>query len=432
MAADHRGPEWRSMTFETPQDRSHTAEVPPITEGKTFQNAGKTAKIGETSQRGKSASRPDIVCFSHLRWDFVFQRPQHLLTRFGRQGRVFYMEEPIRSDAREPTLVTANRGQGVMLWIPHIPAAFSHEQALQAQRELLDAALARWGVSDFVAWYYTPMALPFTSHLHAAVTVFDCMDELSAFAGAPPEMVAMESRLLAASDLVFTGGVSLYEAKKKRHHRVFPFPSSIDKDHFLKAKLAHPDPEDQRGIGGPRVGYHGVIDERLDLDLLAKAAALKPEWQWILIGPVCKIDPATLPRRANIHYLGKKEYADLPRYLAHWQAAMMPFAHNPSTRFISPTKTPEYLAAGKPVVSTSIRDVQNPYGVSGLVQIADTPEDFVHACAKAMAQGGDRKWHAAAERFLSQMSWEKTWSAMNDLVVSAFAEGSSRGRSMHV
>jgi glycosyltransferase involved in cell wall biosynthesis len=430
------------MTFETPQDRSHTTEFSPATEGKAFQktgkenagkeNAGKDAKTGKSAGRGKSASIPDLVCFSHLRWDFVFQRPQHLLTRFGRQGRVFYMEEPVRVESGEPFIMTANRGPGVMLWVPHIPAAFSPEDALKAQRELLDAALARWNIVDFVAWYYTPMALHYTSHLDAALIVFDCMDELSAFSGAPPEMAAMESRLLAASDLVFTGGVSLYEAKKKRHHRVFAFPSSIDKDHFMKAKLAHPDPEDQVKIGRPRIGYHGVIDERLDLDLVAKAAELKPEWQWILIGPVCKIDPATLPRRSNIHYLGKKDYADLPRYLSHWQAAMMPFAHNPSTRFISPTKTPEYLAAGRPVVSTSIRDVKDPYGTAGLVQIADTPEGFVHACAKAMAQGGDRKWQAAAERFLSNMSWDKTWSSMNDIMVSALAEAASQGRSGHV
>ena len=200
----------------------------------------------------------------------------------------------------------------------------------------------------------------------------------------------------------------------------------------MKARMASPDPTDQMRIGGPRIGYHGVIDERLDLDLLAKAAELKPEWQWILIGPVCKIDPATLPRRANIHYLGKKDYSELPRYLAHWQAAMMPFAHNPSTRFISPTKTPEYLAAGRPVASTSIRDVKNPYGALGLVQIADTPVDFVHACAKAMVQGGDRKWRAEADRFLSRMSWDKTWSAMNDLVVSELAAHAGQVRSIHV
>jgi glycosyltransferase involved in cell wall biosynthesis len=375
---------------------------------------------------------PDLVCFSHLRWDFIFQRPQHLLTRFGRRRRVFYMEEPLRMDAGESFMHTSIRSDGVMLWTPHIPAGFTPEEAVRAQRDLLDAALSRWKISRFVAWYYTPMALYFTSHLKPALTVFDCMDELSAFAGAPPALPEMERKLLSRADLVFTGGVSLYEAKRDRHRNVHAFPSSIDKDHFLHAREGSPEPDDQKGIGKPRIGYHGVIDERMDLDLLAQIADLKADWHWILVGPVCKIDPASLPMRPNIHYLGRKDYAELPRYLGKWQAAMMPFAHNASTRFISPTKTPEYLAAGRPVVSTSIRDVVDPYGRSGLVQIADTPADFVAKCALAMAQAKDRIWRAEVDRFLSGISWDRTWNSMNDLIVAAIGAKTAQGRAIHV
>ncbi|MDB5103105.1 MAG: PEP-CTERM/exosortase A-associated glycosyltransferase, family [Fibrobacteres bacterium] len=395
-------------------------------------NPASNGHLTLTEENPQKESTRDLVCFSHLRWDFVFQRPQHLLTRFGEKRRVFYVEEPVRIQASEPFTQIFNRGKGVMVLVPHIPQGYSEAQTLQSQRDLVDAAMTRWNIRDFVAWYYTPMALSFTSHLKPAVTVFDCMDELSAFAGAPPVMVEMERSLMARADLVFTGGISLYEAKKRRHPRVYPFPSSIDKSHFMKARGDFADPPDQRQIATPRIGYHGVIDERLNLDLLARCADLKPDWQWILIGPVCKIDPADLPRRRNIHYLGKKEYADLPRYLGKWQAAMMPFAHNASTRYISPTKTPEYLAAGRPVVSTSIKDVEDPYGRAGLVLIADFPADFIKQCEKAIVMDSDRKWQTKVDNFLSQISWDKTWSSMNDLVVSACRDKAKKGGGKHV
>jgi hypothetical protein len=375
---------------------------------------------------------PDLVCFSHLRWDFVFQRPQHLLTRFGRRRRVFYVEEPVRMDIHEAFNKISTREEGVMVIVPHIPSRSTAEEAELTRKDLLDAAFSRWKIRDFVAWYYSPMFLSCTSHLKPLVTIYDCMDELTGFAGAPPRMAEMEQILLSRADMVFTGGFSLYEAKKNRHRNVFPFPSSIDKEHFIQARGHFLDPSDQRGIPVPRIGYHGVIDERLNLGLLAKVADLRPSWHWILIGPVCKIDPAILPVRPNIHYLGKKDYKDLPRYLGKWQAAMMPFAHNASTRYISPTKTPEYLAAGRPVVSTSIRDVENPYGRAGLVQIADTPEEFVKKCDFAMTQADDRKWRSDVWNFLAQISWDKTWSAMNDLVLTACNAKAGRERGSHV
>lgn len=378
--------------------------------------------------------RPDLVCFSHLRWDFVFQRPQHLLTRFARKGRVFYFEEPVRDQAcTEPCLRMALREAGVMLITPHLPADFSEAKTHAALGELVDAMLSRWSIREFVAWYYTPMALHFTSHLKPSLMVYDCMDELSAFAEAPPAMSEMEHRLMARADLVFTGGASIYAAKKHRHKSIHLFPSSIDKAHFRKARAEGPDPADQQAIRRPRIGFYGVLDERLDTGLVAALADLKPHWHWILVGPVCKIDPASLPKRPNLHYLGRKDYSDLPRYLAGWDAAMMPFAHNDSTRFISPTKTPEFLAAGKPVVSTSIRDVVDPYGKQGLVHIADAPEAFAAACEAALAQRSDRTWLAKADRFLSKHSWDRTWEEMDGLMATQLGgRAHAKGRGSHV
>ncbi len=362
------------------------------------------------------AAKPDLICFSHLRWDFVFQRPQHILTRFAKERRVFFVEEPVFGDWHQANFLIAARQENVTLLVPRLPFHMQEGEWEQTMRDLMDSALDRWRIKDWVAWYYTPMALSFSAHLKPIMTVFDCMDELSAFSGAPPEMVDMERRMMAKADLVLTGGASLYEAKKSRHHNVHAFPSSIDKAHFLQARFPGKDPQDQASIPRPRVGFHGVVDERMDLGLLSEAASLRPDWQWILVGPVCKIDPDSLPRRANIHYLGKKEYSELPAYLGHWDAAMMPFAHNSATRFISPTKTPEYLAAGLPVISTSIKDVADPYGKEGLVLLADTPLDFVGQCEKAMSMRQDAKWQEKVTRFMADMSWDTTWSGMNGLV----------------
>jgi glycosyltransferase involved in cell wall biosynthesis len=361
----------------------------------------------------KSGARPDLVCFSHLRWGFVFQRPQHLMTRLAAHRRVFFVEEPV-FDAGPEGLHTEKTGGGVTLVVPHL-AAGPREQTWRAQRALLATFLAGQGIQDFVAWYYTPMALPFTTNLRPRLAVYDCMDELSGFAGAAPEMTSRECELLSLADVVFTGGRSLYESKQHRHPNVHLFPSSVDAEHFRRARTPGPEPADQAKIARPRLGYAGVIDERLDLDLLAALAAREPRWQLVMLGPVAKIDPATLPRAPNIHYLGMKPYDELPSYLGGWDLGLMPFARNEATRFISPTKTPEYLAAGLPVVSTPIHDVVRPYGVKGLVAIAETAEHFAAAAETALA--GDLTQHrAAADAFLAGLSWDETVGRMEALL----------------
>jgi UDP-galactopyranose mutase len=360
---------------------------------------------------------PDLVCFSHLRWNFVFQRPQHLLSRFARERRVFFFEEPIY-DRKQPRLHVTRSPEGVWVAVPHLPEGLDEQQSMAMQRALLDEMLARHGVKRFVSWYYTPMALPFTRHLEPLAEVYDCMDELSAFRGAPPALLHREAELLERVDLVFTGGQSLYEAKRDRHHSVHAFPSSVDVAHFATARRPLQEPADQAAIPHPRLGFFGVVDERMDLALLEAVADARPDWQLVIIGPVVKIDPASLPKRPNLHFLGGKLYTELPTYLAGWDVALLPFARNESTRFISPTKTPEYLAAGKPVVSTSIRDVVRPYGDMGLVHIADAPEDFVRACEAAMAQERTT-WLPRVDAHLATMSWDSTWAHMKALLDAA-------------
>jgi UDP-galactopyranose mutase len=353
-----------------------------------------------------------VVCFSHLRWNFVYQRPQHLLSRAAQTRRVLFIEEPVWVEAgAEPRLAHETLGRVTRYW-PELPAGLDHDSALAAQRRLVDRLLADQAARVRIAWYYTPLALKFTTPAAFDLVVYDCMDQLSAFAGASPELVAAEQQLLSVADVVFTGGRSLFEEKSRLRANVRCEPSSVDVAHFGAARTyAGPEPEDQAGLPGPRVGWFGVIDERMDLDLLDAAAALRPGWSFMMVGPVVKIDPAGLPRRANIHYLGGKDYARLPEYLAGWDVGLMNFALNEATRFISPTKTPEYLAAGVPVVSTAVRDVVRPYGEAGLVEIAATAEEVVAAAERLMALPR-RPWLKRVDAALASMSWDATWARM--------------------
>lgn len=361
----------------------------------------------------------DLVCLSHLRWGFVYQRPQHLLSRFARYQRVFFVEEPIHGEGKPRMEINTCPESGVRIVVPHIPAGLGRASQETIQKLLLSNLLAEQSISDYTLWYYTPMALAFSRHLKPRVTVFDCMDELAAFKGAPQEMKDREQELLQRADVVFTGGQSLYEAKVGRHSNLHCFPSSIDYNHFSSARKIDNEPEDQARIAHPRIGYAGVVDERMDIGLLDELSKARPDWQFVVIGPIVKIDPASLPQRDNLHFLGGKAYKDLPAYMAGWDVAMLPFAHNESTRFISPTKTPEYLAAGKPVVSTSIMDVVRPYGIEKIVRIADTAEDFeaaIEACMTVDAASAD--WRARVDAILSQNSWDLTWERMRSAISS--------------
>jgi len=359
----------------------------------------------------------DVVCFSHLRWKFVFQRPQHLLSRCARTHRVYYVEESLSEDGATPRLHT-EVVDGVTIVVPVVPSNLEPSRRALIERDLVDALLERERIVDYVLWYYTPMALAFTAHLLPRAVIYDCMDELSAFKDAPAGLQAMETKLMQRAALVLTGGQTLYEAKRGQHHNIHPFPSSVDVAHFARARGATEIPSDQRHIPAPRLGFFGVIDERMDLALLDGVAATRPDWNLILVGPVVKIDPATLPRRPNIHYLGGKPYGELPQYVAGWQVALLPFARNEATRYISPTKTPEYMAAGKPVVSTSIRDVVRPYGERGLVRIADDVPSFVAACESALAEDEGVRIKRF-DTYLSRMSWDRTWSRIEVLMSDA-------------
>lgn len=375
-----------------------------------------SGKIQSLNNAWDEPSSTDLFCFSHLRWDFVFQRPQHLLTRAAKERRVYFWEEPVIDSDGPSFLEMLQRGERLWVVRPHLSANANVESE---QSALLKEFVAEHKVDHPIRWYYTPMALGFSGELPAAAIVYDCMDELSGFLGAPPQLLEREAKLLSVADVVFTGGLRLYEAKSERHPNVKAFPSSIDANHFARTGVS--DPSDQAAIPHPRAGFYGVLDERFDHKLIAEVASRTPEIQYVLIGPVVKIEAEALPQAKNIHYLGSKTYDELPNYLAGWDVALIPFALNDSTYFISPTKTPEYLAGGKPVVSTAIFDVVRGYGQKGLVTIAKDAASFADGIRAALEPPSEL-WKKKVKAKLETTSWDKTWNAMWAEIESTLAE----------
>ena len=363
-----------------------------------------------------------LICFSHLRWDFVFQRPQHLMTRFAASRTVIVFEEPLAGEGEAYLQSRTEAGSGVIVVTPRLPEGLSEQEREIAVGNLLLAMVVERKIEKPILWYYTPMMLGFSRPLtvNAAAIVYDCMDELSNFKFAPERLRDLERELVGLADVVFTGGYSLYEAKRGWHANIHPFPSSVDREHFAKARrmTERDEPSDQAGIRNPRLGFYGVIDERMDLNLIAALADKHPEWSIVMVGPVVKIDPADLPRRDNIHYLGGKTYDELPAYLSGWDVALMPFAINESTRFISPTKTPEYLAGGRPVVSTAIVDVRRHYGDLDGVVVADTHAEFITGCERALtlSTSAQAPWLKAVDAALADLSWDTTQARMASLL----------------
>ncbi|MBS6435522.1 NAD(P)-binding protein [Pantoea sp.] len=357
-----------------------------------------------------------LVVFSHLRWGFVFQRPQHLLSRLAQHHRVLFIEEPVYQPG-EAGLRQQSPAPNVTVIEPHtdVAAPGFHDSQIAVLQTLLATLLEN--DEQPLVWFYTPMALPLLACFNPSAIIYDCMDELSAFQMAPRQLQQRESALLSRADVVFTGGTSLYEAKKHRHQNVHCFASSVDAAHFEQAldrSNGHPL---QENLAGPILGYYGVIDERMDIGLIAALADAHPDWHIAMVGPVVKIDPLSLPQRPNLHWFGQQPYEALPHFLAGWDVCLMPFALNASTRFISPTKVLEYMAAQLPVVSTAVPDVVRHY--SDVVSIADTPQGFILACEAALGLSDEARRQQAAQMaaIIAETSWDRTAEQMQAQIV---------------
>lgn len=356
----------------------------------------------------------DIIVFSHLRWEFVWQRPQHIISRLAKKHRIFFIEEPIEYEPdNEKTFRSYTAAENITVLQPRI----HNENLIEDLYPMLNTFMQDHEIDNPYLWFYSPMFKPLLKYIPHSFVIYDCMDQLAAFKGAPPSLLRNEKELLARADVVFTGGKSLYEEKKSYNENVHCFPSSVERNHFEQALLMRTKiPQDMADIVKPIVGFYGVLDERLDTKLLGDVARRMPQVSFVLLGPIVKINPDDLPQNANIHYLGPKNYQELPNYLKAFDIAMMPFALNRSTKFISPTKTLEYMAALKPIVSTPIYDVVRDY--SNEVAIAKTAGQFEKAIKQYLDETSlERKnRETKMSTVIDNTSWDKTVSAMEEIM----------------
>jgi len=356
------------------------------------------------------------------------------MSRLAQTRPVLFIEEPVGNAAADGW-ERSEPSRGLCVYRPRLRGDVGDLDGFDPKYTermiaLLEQLVMHEGICRHTAWLYTPRALQMAHALAPEVVVYDCMDELANFRNASPDLPVLERELLRQADVVFTGGPSLYRAKKNLHPKVFCFPSSVDVEHFSKGRSGGVVAADMEPLPRPRLGYYGVIDERFDASLIDAAARAHPEWQLVLVGPVVKIDVAELPRHDNIHYVGPRPYKDLPRYLAGWDVCLLPFALNDATRFISPTKTLEYMAAEHPIVTTSIRDVVGPY--SDVVHVGDGPDEFVAACEQALDAGtvDENRRRAQMKKILARTSWDETVRGMSVALTEAEGRFAHSGRSI--
>ena len=365
-----------------------------------------------------------LLNLAHLAWDHVWQRPQHLMSRFASRCRVIYVDPPVLGAGGGQAYLQEQPGvPGVRVLRPIFPDTLLETPGnsyWELWHGLLPEVLAQAG-GNTLLWVSSPMAdsLVAAALPRVKLAVYDCMDDLASFRGGTDEMRRREAHLLELVDLLFTGGYSMYEARKTRHPRAYCFPSGVDVAHYRRTQdLATQEPASIAHIPHPRLGYFGVLDERIDWELIAEVAERRPAWQWVLVGPTAKVNPEELPVAHNIHYLGQQQYADLPAFLKGFDIATMPFALNEATRHISPTKTLEYLAGGKPVISTSVPDVVAFY--RDIVSLADGPTAWLKAADRMLAATAQQRQARIerAGRIVQESSWdsiaERMWSLMED------------------
>jgi glycosyltransferase involved in cell wall biosynthesis len=356
-----------------------------------------------------------IIVHSHLSWDWVWQRPQQFHSRLSNRHRILFVETHCSKVAEGGVkLKTVEDYPNLTVAEVHVPAALWHDgpevdaERLRLVQETLAGPLE--GLFDQpVQWFYDPMAAPcFLEQLGEVAVVYDCMDELSKFKGASPELVARERQLLRAADVVFAGGRRMRDAKQRYNQNCHFYGCGVDVEHFASAQRADTRvPDDLAGLSGPCLGYFGVVDERMDYQLLADLADAHPAWNVAIVGPVAKVDPAAFPRRPNLHFLGGKTYGQLPAYAAGFDVCLMPFARNEATEYINPTKALEYMATGRPIVSTDVPDVVSNF--SSVVKIARSRPEFVRLCEDQVLRPD-----AAAIQRGHALAGEQTWEAIID------------------
>ena len=375
---------------------------------------GRMEKNSVTSELSKAHELEaySIVVHSHLKWDWVWQRPQQFLSRLSDKHRVLFVEAPDVYDGAHVTRVDLREVTdfpNINVLQIKIPAkrrsdtTWIDQERRRVVQSLLSGPLGQ-SFTSIVQWFYDPMAVTaFAGQLDEQLIVYDCMDELSLFRGAPPELVRRERELLALADVVFAGGPKIWSAKRELNPNCFCYGCGVDAKHFGEA--CDPQlrvPHDMADLPRPVFGYIGVVDERIDYELLARLAD-STQGSVVMVGPWTKVDPASFPRRDNFHWLGSRDYSELPGYAKGFDVCIMPFAMNEATRFINPTKALEYMATGRPIVSTPVEDVVAQF--SDVITIANDATTFANACERAAVQPDSRQIESGLA-LAQQNSWE--------------------------
>lgn len=358
------------------------------------------------------SARPSVLCLSHLRWNDTEVRPRQLLSACARVRPAVFFEQP-HFDASEPFLDITHTPERVVLAVPHLPPRMTALEAEQAQRDMLDDLLRELDEDMPVLWYYSPLALGFSDHLRASAIVYDCLEQLESRDDATSELHERERTLLERADVVFTCSYGLFQRMRRttQHPNIHPFVSSIDLEFFQRAREAPLEPPSQQQVDEPRIGFYGSIDQSVDLQLLTELACARPDLQLVLLGPLVGLDPDDLPCVPNLHWLGVPTPEQIPAYLAGWDVVMLPLAHTDTVNSSAATRAAECLAAGKPVVSTSVADIVEPWGRAGLVWLGDDAGEFADAIDDALASDRSARLEHGDD-YLADHTWLATWCAM--------------------
>jgi glycosyltransferase involved in cell wall biosynthesis len=368
-----------------------------------------------------------IIAFCHLGWDWVWQRPQQYLSRLAKRHRLLFVETYCSDVAKaEVRLRTAEGHPNITICETHLPQSrwpdgeFIDAERRRVVKNALTSEL-RGQFEQPLLWFYDPMAVTaFARQMGERAIVYDCMDELSQFKGAPPALIQREKELLRVADVVFCGGQKMRKKRLPLNANTHFFGTGVDCEHFGKAmtrelKVA---PEIANFGSAPVLGYFGVIDERIDYELLEKLADARADWHVVMVGPTAKVDPATFPKRDNLHFIGGRPYAQLPALTKGFSVAMMPFALNAATEYINPTKALEYMAAGRPVVSTALDEVRMNFGK--VARIAESHAEFIAFCAKE-ADSPSRARIVRGLKLASENTWEANIARMESHIYDVLA-----------
>jgi len=395
------------------------------------------------------ASGRDVICISSIDWDFIWQGHQQIMATLAANGdRVLFIENTgvrtpsvgdiSRIRARVKNWWRGTKGfrlerERLYVYSPLVlPLPYSRiGRAINLR--LMRRALERWmKATDFhraVVWTFlpTPLIRDLIRSLDADLVIYYCIDDLASSSVQARKISRSEVDVFREADLVFVTSEKLQERASRYNERVHLFPFGVNFPAFERVRTStDPAPDDLRALPRPVIGYLGGLHQWVDQELMASVARAMPDASFAFVGPA-QGDVSTLSGCANVHLLGQKSHEDVPKYLKHFDVALVPYRLTEYTANVYPTKLNEYMAMGTPVVTTDLPEVRRINAEYGdVVSIADGPEAFASAIRHALADLSDakrqRRIHVARSN-----GWDPRIVEMSRLI----EEGLAAGRRSH-